>query len=353
MIPRSPYGVLNPPESSMSMLNQQFPQGFQQFQYLQKLESPQDQIRSLDLSQVSHSKCDEEEEEGKSAAPWHRIKWTDAMVRLLLTIVSYIGEDAITEEGCSSRRKFSLLQKKGKWKSVSRVMGERGFFVSPQQCEDKFNDLNKRYKRLTEILGRGTSCSVVENPSLLEMMDHISDKAKDDVRKILGSKHLFYEELCSYHNCNRLHLPPDPSVQRSLQLALRNDGEEEEDLCLEEDGEGFSFPKRVKTDMDVEEFDNFCGRVDFVVLPEGSEAARVQEQRRRSRLLQLQEQQLQIRAQMAELERKRAKWRQLNLAKERELERTRTENERMRFENDQLALHLKYKELKNAPSCSS
>ncbi|URE29514.1 hypothetical protein MUK42_36376 [Musa troglodytarum] len=77
-------------------------------------------------------------------------------------------------------------------------MAERGCYVSPQQCEDKFNDLNKRYKRLTDILGRGTSCKVVENPALLDRLN-LSEKMKDDVRKILSSKHLFYEEMCSYH----------------------------------------------------------------------------------------------------------------------------------------------------------
>ncbi|KAJ6817292.1 uncharacterized protein M6B38_412110 [Iris pallida] len=74
--------------------------------------------------------------------------------------------------------------------------------------------------RSDTCLRRGTSCKVVENPSLLDVMDHLSDKAKDDVRKILSSKHLFYEEMCSYHNGNRLHLPADPALHRSLQLAL-------------------------------------------------------------------------------------------------------------------------------------
>jgi hypothetical protein len=81
-----------------------------------------------------------------------------------------------------------VLQKKGKWKSISKVMAERGFHVSPQQCEDKFNDLNKRYKRLNDMLGRGTSCQVVENPALLDVIDYLTEKEKDDVRKILSSK---------------------------------------------------------------------------------------------------------------------------------------------------------------------
>ncbi|KAF9608232.1 hypothetical protein IFM89_008187 [Coptis chinensis] len=96
--------------------------------------------------------------------------------------VSYMGEDVAVE--CSNGgRKYAIMQKKGKWKLVSKVMAERGYCVSPQQCEDKFNDLNKRYKRLTYILRRGTSCKVVENPELLDIMDHLSEKAKETVRK--------------------------------------------------------------------------------------------------------------------------------------------------------------------------
>ncbi|KAK4438231.1 hypothetical protein Salat_0157300 [Sesamum alatum] len=100
-------------------------------------------------------------------------------------------------------------------------MAERGFHVLPQQCEDKFNDLNKRYKKLNDILGRGTSCEVFENPTLLDLMD-IYEKSKESVRKILSSKQLFYQEMCSYHNGSRLYIPHEQSIQRSLHLALRH-----------------------------------------------------------------------------------------------------------------------------------
>ncbi|KAJ9166798.1 hypothetical protein P3X46_021499 [Hevea brasiliensis] len=166
---------------------------------------------------------------GKKGSPWQRVKWTDKMVRLLITAVSYIGEDATSDCGGGMRRKFAVLQKKGKWKSISKVMAERGHHVSPQQCEDKFNDLNKRYKKLNDMLGRGTSCQVVENPALLDVIDYLTEKEKEDVMKILSSKHLFYEEMCSYHNGNRLHLPHDPALQRSLQLALRSKDDHDSD----------------------------------------------------------------------------------------------------------------------------
>ncbi|MED6156682.1 hypothetical protein PIB30_016618 [Stylosanthes scabra] len=160
------------------------------------------------------SNFSDEDEPGESsgdpkrkASPWHRMKWTDAMVRLLIMAVYYIGDEVGSEgvggggggDPSGKKKNGGLLQKKGKWKSVSRAMMEKGFYVSPQQCEDKFNDLNKRYKRVNDILGRGTACRVVENQSLLETMD-LSPKMKEEVRKLLNSKHLFFREMCAYHN---------------------------------------------------------------------------------------------------------------------------------------------------------
>ncbi|KAJ6845663.1 putative DNA helicase INO80 [Iris pallida] len=155
-----------------------------------------------------------------AASPWQRMKWTDGMVRLLIMVVYCIGDDGTGAEAADQHHQQQqqqqpstgkgkksqataaglLLQKKGKWKSVSRAMMEKGFYVSPQQCEDKFNDLNKRYKRVNDLLGKGTACRVVENQSLLDTMDHLSPKAKEEARKLLNSKHLFFREMCAYHN---------------------------------------------------------------------------------------------------------------------------------------------------------
>ncbi|KAL3641697.1 hypothetical protein CASFOL_012512 [Castilleja foliolosa] len=304
-----------------------------------------------------------------SSSPWQRVKWTDAMVRLLITAVSYITEELGSEHIGGPRRKYSNLQKKGKWKSVSKVMAERGHLVSPQQCEDKFNDLNKRYKRLNEILGRGTSCEVVEKPSLLDVMDHISEKAKDEVRKILSSKHLHYEEMCSYHNGNRLHLPPDPDLQNSLQLALRNRDDhddvdvkrhlnsEENDEVDEHDREEADFEencsKRVKRSTSHEDF-NFKNQLgssnceagfDFrAEKVSGDGTARVKN-RASDWNIQLEEQRLHIDAQMLELEKEKFKWQRFCRKKDRELEMTRMEIERMKLENERMALELRRKEM--------
>ncbi|KAK8613746.1 hypothetical protein V6N13_101503 [Hibiscus sabdariffa] len=153
---------------------------------------------------------------------WQRMQWTGESVKLLVTILSYIGEDTSTDCSGTQMKVSSLLRKQGKWRCVSKVMADRGYHVSPQQCEDKFNNLNKTYRRLNELLGRGTSCKVVENPELLDMIN-VSEKEKEDVRKLLTSKHLFYEEMCSYHNGNRLYLPHDPDLLRSLLFILKNE----------------------------------------------------------------------------------------------------------------------------------
>ena len=84
------------------------------------------------------------------------------MVKLLILVVVLVGEDG-TNDPDNNKKKAGILLKKGKWRSISRAMNERGCAVSPQQCEDKFNDLNKRYKRLNDSLGKGIACCVVED----------------------------------------------------------------------------------------------------------------------------------------------------------------------------------------------
>ncbi|KAK3184940.1 hypothetical protein Dsin_032226 [Dipteronia sinensis] len=151
--------------------------------------------------------------------PWQRSKWTEKMAKLLITAASYIAQYASAETG-SGRTESSLLQKMGKWKLISKFMVERGYHVSPQQCEDKFNNVNKGYKRLIDLLGKGTSYKVVQNPKLLDEI-HIPQKMREDVKKLLSSKQLFYEEMCSYHNGNQFYLPHNSDLEWSLQLALR------------------------------------------------------------------------------------------------------------------------------------
>ncbi|KAJ0247699.1 Uncharacterized protein HA466_0161300 [Hirschfeldia incana] len=359
----------------------------------------QHHLQGLPFTMVTGQTCDhkgeresdDDEESGgdghnnnksTKGSPWQRVKWTDKMVKLLITAVSYIGDDSSIDGGGGSRRKFAALQKKGKWKSVSKVMSERGYHVSPQQCEDKFNDLNKRYKKLNDMLGRGTSCQVVENPKLLDSIGFLNDKEKDDVRKIMSSKQLFYEEMCSYHNGNRLHLPHDFALQRSLQLALRNRDDHEnhqvEDLDDEDhDGEGDEHDdvvdrgdcrvvhyggggggplKKARQSHSHEDGGHVnsleCNKVTLahqMPFPQGGDesgrSASVQKQWIESRTLQLEEQKLQIQVELLELEKQRFRWERFSKKRDQELERMRMENERMKLENDRMGLELKQKEL--------
>ncbi|KAF0895865.1 hypothetical protein E2562_016593 [Oryza meyeriana var. granulata] len=333
--------------------------------------------------EMNEDAADTQTSKDKKGSAWHRMKWTDSMVKLLITAVSYTGEDPGVDLGCG-RRNFSMMQKKGKWKAISKVMGERGCHVSPQQCEDKFNDLNKRYKRLTDILGRGTACDVVENHALLDHMD-ISDKMKEDARKILSSKHLFYEEMCSYHNNNRMNLPEDPALQQSLMLALRckedndfrrhasgdaePDDDQSEDSDYEENDEehrtvdtnirGSSMHKRMWDVVDHGDvgFVTSCsndgsGRSDpyDAVLDinkaflGGADLALVQKDLA-LKAAELQKHRLQIETKAVQLAKQRLKWERFRKNKERELEMMALENEQMMLENKRLELDLRNKEL--------
>ncbi|KAE8789270.1 hypothetical protein D1007_36518 [Hordeum vulgare] len=319
---------------------------------------------------------------GKKGSAWHRMKWTGSMVKLLITAASYTGEDPGADLG--GRRNITIVQKKGKWKAISKVMGERGCSVSPQQCEDKFNDLNKRYKRLTDILGRGTACCVVENPALLDSMHNLSDKMKEDARKILNSKHLFYEQMCSYHNNNRVNLPEDPALQHSLQVALRC--KEEHDL--RRDTSGDLEEDEQSADSDYEEHDEerqtvhtnlrdssmnkrMCHAVDhgdvgFVTsssngvsgrfdphgitldmnnaFPGGANLSFVQKDLT-SQLVELQKHRLQIQEQKLEVTKQRLKWERFRMKKDREIERLALENEQKMFQHKHLEIQLRDKEL--------
>ncbi|KAL5204368.1 hypothetical protein ABZP36_009239 [Zizania latifolia] len=332
---------------------------------------------------MSEEAADTQSGKGKKDSAWHRMKWTDSMVKLLITAVSYTGEDPGADLG-GGKRNISVMHKKGKWKAISKVLGERGCHVSPQQCEDKFNDLNKRYKRLTDILGRGTACDVVENHALLDQMNNLSDKMKEDARKILSSRHLFYEEMCSYHNNNRINLPEDPALQHSLQLALRckeehelrrdasgdaeQDDGQSEDSDYENDEEhqtvdtnirGASMHKRMWHVVDHGDVgyvpscsNDGSGRSDPYgaildinkAFPEGTDLALVQKDLA-LKAAELQKHCLQVEVKALQLAKRRLKWERFRKNKDREMEMMALENEQMMLEIKRFELELRSKEL--------
>ncbi|XP_068638014.1 uncharacterized protein [Aristolochia californica] len=313
---------------------------------------------------------------GKKSSPWQRMKWTDSMVRLLITVVACVGEDVTPDSADGPKRKSGVLQKKGKWKTISKLMLERGCFVSPQQCEDKFNDLNKRYKRLNEILGKGTTCRVVENPVLLDSMIHLSPKIKEDVKKILSSKHLFYKEMCAFHNGQRIPNGQEldlPGCSLPISMSSKEANGFEQDEEDNEDDDYLDNDDEVNGDEDVRisnfqrrdgvteqdshfwsqsgGFDSFGAEI-AGMLKDPSKSPGQQKEWIRNWCLQLQEQRVNFQAQAFELEKRRFKWQRFCSKKDRELERLRLENDRMRLENERMVLQVKQKELEiDSQSC--
>ncbi|KAK8697468.1 hypothetical protein V6N13_113616 [Hibiscus sabdariffa] len=312
----------------------------------------------------------------KNGWPWKRMKWTDNVVRLLIAVVSCVGDDGVIKGAEGLKRKSGILQKKGKWKTVSKIMISKGSHVSPQQCEDKFNDLNKRYKKLNDILGRGTSCRVVENPSLMDSMPHLSLKAKEDVKKILNSKHLFYQEMCAYHNgqsipnCQDLDLQGCMLPERCLkdnngsdeEEAEGNDDSEDDDddddeMDNEDDNNAIceerihELNQRKKASVEEGHFRTQCaGHDSFKLEMEGifQDPTRSSSMRKdwiKRRMLQLHEERVSLQSEAFELEKQRFKWLRYCNKKDRELQRLMLENQRVTLENKQSILQLKQKEL--------
>ncbi|CAL1398193.1 unnamed protein product [Linum trigynum] len=308
--------------------------------------SEEDDPSLMEDGQVSHGS------KGTKLSPWHRMKWTDNVVRLLIAVVAYVDDDG-TEGGESHKRKSGVLQKKGKWKTVSKVMIGKGCHVSPQQCEDKFNDLNKRYKKLNDILGRGTSCQVVENPGLMESIPHLSSKAKDEVKKILSSKHLFYQEICAYHNGQKIPNCPDVDLQ-GCSLPMKghwreNDGSEEDEENDDSEDDG-SENEDENVDMNAErtrrnEEGNSYEVKMAALFQDPNVTSGERKQWVKNQMLQLQEQRVSIAAQSLQLEKQRLKWLKYRSKKDMEFERLKIENERLRLENEQSMARMKLKQL--------
>ncbi|CAI0407779.1 unnamed protein product [Linum tenue] len=289
---------------------------------------------------------------GTKISPWHRMKWTDNVVRLLIAVVAYVGDDG-PETGESHKRKSVVLQKKGKWKTVSKVMIGKGCHVSPQQCEDKFNDLNKRYKKLNDILGRGTSCQVVENPGLMESMPHLSSKAKDEVRKILSSKQLFYQEICAYHNGQKIPNCPDVDLQ-GCSLPVKghwreNDGsdeDEENDESEDDDSENEDENVNINAERTRRNEEGNSFEVEMAAMfRDPNVTSRDRNQWVKKQMFHLQGQRVSIVAESLQLEKQRLNWLRYRSKKDMEFERLKIENETLRLENEQSMARMKMKQL--------
>lgn len=262
---------------------------------------------------------------------FQRVKWTDDMVKLLITALSYIAEyDASVSHFKFKNGRF-FVPKLGKWKIISNVMFQKGYHVSPHQCEDKFNDLIKKYRRVNDLLGRGTACKVVENPKLIGSLN-LSRDVVVEVMKILSCKQLFYREMCSYNNRNRLFIPHDESVWNLLKLALKGNGNCSQEVIHEISA------KRMKEG----EEHGFAGSTSYLDCScrseyRFSECEKLPNEWTKSQSLHLEEQKLQIREQRLELEKLRIENQQEDL----ELEKMRLENKVMKLKNQRLAFKIR------------
>ncbi|MFS7908835.1 putative transcription factor Trihelix family [Helianthus anomalus] len=325
----------------------------------------------------------------RQGSPWQRMKWTDNMVRLLIMVVFYVGDEVWSDQVSDTAAKKKgggggggggVMQKKGKWKSVSKAMMEKGFYVSPQQCEDKFNDLNKRYKRVNEILGKGVACKVVENNSLLETMDHIPLKLKEEVKKLLNSKHLFFREMCAYHNtCGggvggggggggggsgvgvgvgvaRPSPPLDATASehpgRHRQKYVHSNDEEDEENDDEDgdddDEEDDGLSKRKRSRMEDNDgyasvIRQFNGELSSVI-QDLTKSVWEKRQWMKVKRMQLEEQRVGFEGETYELEKRRLRWVKFCWSREREMELEKVRNERMKLENERMVILLRQKE---------
>lgn len=345
---------------------------------------PKSKSQSLTLSDDDESGF--AGEDGKRrVSPWQRMKWTDNMVRLLIMVVFYIGDEVGAAEaggeGGGKKKGGGALQKKGKWKSVSRAMMERGFYVSPQQCEDKFNDLNKRYKRVNDILGKGTSCRVVENQSLLDSMD-LAPKVKDEVKKLLNSKHLYFREMCAYHNscggAGQHSQSPPPAECRHAAAAEKTpnlnsrgedgaklraeaefeeddvdvdvdeheddvDDDEHEDDVYDDEHEDDALPSRKRARTGT--MAPLAQHLDAEMAREGGRTAGEKREWLKGKMVALEEERLGICSRSFQLEKQRLKWLKFSGKKEREMEREKLINERTKLENERMLLLIRHREL--------
>lgn len=267
---------------------------------------------------------------------YHRIKWSDEMVKLLITGVAYFVAGNLNSShdqnnnnnnsNSSSSSNNINHQRKGKWRAISSAMKQRGYLVSPQQCEDKFNDLNKKYKRLNDILGKSTASDVVRNPSVLDSMN-LCDETAEEVIKILSTKQLFYQEMCSYHNRNWLFLDHDECLERALNLALNNKNvtrNKSANTIIRGGGGRDSEENMPKSTDQRWIISNYCTDFGTLMLLRDE----------------MEERKLRLQQQRLMLEEKWYKWRKYCQREDRKLEKMRLGNKLMKLQNQRLACEL-------------
>ncbi|KAE8652913.1 hypothetical protein Csa_022676 [Cucumis sativus] len=198
---------------------------------------------------------------------------------------------------------------------------------------------------------------VVENPALLDVIDYLTEKDKDDSKDDHDNdeprrhqnddfdehepdetdEHDDYEENFVPHTDNRRSLGV---LGGSVKRLKRGQDHDDAHAC----GNSLS-PLDCNKSSHPHSQAQFTQADTAHLETESMKASTSQKQWMELRLLQLEDQKLQIQVEMLELEKQKFKWERFNKKKDRELEKMRMVNERMKLENERLALDLKQKQI--------
>jgi hypothetical protein len=238
-------------------------------------------------------------------------------------------------------------------------------------------------------------------------MDHLTPKAKEEVRKLLNSKHLFFPEMCAYHNAGSIssghpsssqmnNLPleqqqcmhhqagtaetavhPHQRNYNVTQVSPHSDDEEDQDNSSDNESNESS-EKEEEYDTDYYEAGDQAGGTKkqrvakhhaanspplclSLSSTSGGGTAVKQlknemvgvistggdgvKQWMKRRSAELEEQRVGYQLRAYQLERQRFKWLRYSTNKEREMERKRLQNDGLRLENERMLLLLRQKEM--------
>ncbi|CAD6255259.1 unnamed protein product [Miscanthus lutarioriparius] len=235
---------------------------------------------------VAEDATDTPSGKGKKGSAWHRMKWTDSMVKLLITAVSYTGDDHGADSG-GGRRNFTIMQKKGKWKAISKHS-----LLLALRCKEEHDPR------------RDPSGDADEDDQSAD-----SDYEEND------------EEQHPVHT--NMWEPSTHKRKRHSDVALVTSSSHE--------GSERSDPHGVTVDINKA----FTDATNMVLLQQDLASQAIEIQKRR----------LQIEAKELELTKQRLKWERFRKKKDREIEKMALENDHMMIENKRLELELRHKEL--------
>lgn len=242
----------------------------------------------------------------KKISPWQRMKWTDMMVRLLITAVFYIGDEGGSEPADHAGKKKPV----GLHNTCRHSTSNSGAHPSPDAAAEPSHLPQQQQQRCFHATETTTSSAAA-----VAAGDGLKSGDEDDEEE---------EE--------------DESDEEE------EDEEDEEIEGRQEEEEETESRKRARKGGITAGMQQLSAEV-MGVVQDGGRSPWEKKQWMKSRLLQLEEQQVSYQAQAFELEKQRLKWVKFRSKKERDMERAKLENEKRRLENERMMLMVKQKEL--------